>query len=148
MSDDLIRLGGRDFQPVVNSTIEHDYWLMARIRRAGLDRVTINPGEVPDEFVIRVLRETIDSGQVFELLGGMLMPADKLGADWTPDMAQATGEFLKGLTKPDDKQIVNASVMSMLSGFFESGLASLVTSPKYSPDETSPPAKPSASAVH
>jgi hypothetical protein len=149
MTDDakIVRLGGRDWKPVVDSTIEHDYWLMGHIRRAGIDEVVIDEDETPDEFVLRFLRETINAGVVFILLGGALMPADKSAVDWTPQMAEDTAAFMKRLTDPQDKQTVHNQVVSLISGFFVQGLISLRTSPRSSLAETSPPEN-ARSAVH
>ena len=50
-----ITIGGRTFVPVKNSTIEHDFWLMAHIRGAGLDRIAIEEGEASDDFAVRFI---------------------------------------------------------------------------------------------
>lgn len=147
--DKLIRLGGREFQPVVDGTIEHDYWLMGLIRRAGIDRCVIEDGESPDEFAIRLMRELVNSGHAFSILSGVMMPADREVCDWTPAMAADTEAFLKRLTAPEDKQTLNACTASLLAGFFVNGLATLRTSPKYSSaaEEAASPSE-SANVVH
>lgn len=146
MEAKTITLGGREFRPVVDATIEHDYWLMGHIRRAGIDRVVIEEGEPPDEFALRLMRELVNSGATFTILGGAIMPADKAVHEWTPEMATATAEFLKRLTDPKDKQTLNGCTASLLAGFFSSGLASLETSRKFSIPGAGP--QKDASAVH
>lgn len=146
MEAETITLGGREFRPVVGATIEHDYWLMGHIRRAGIDRCALEEGESPDDYALRLMREVINSGEAFTLLGGTLIPADKKVTDWTPAIAQETAEFLKRLTDPNDKQKLNGCTASLLAGFFSSGLASLETSRRYSIPEPGP--QNDRSAVH
>jgi hypothetical protein len=124
-----ITIGGRVFTPLLVSTIEHDLWLMSHIQKAGLDTLRKLSEETMDVFVLRILREVIDSGRVFELLGGMLVPENVAPEAWTPAMAIETADFIRHLTDLEDKRIVQAQVVSLLIGFFENGLTSLITSP-------------------
>lgn len=128
----IIRLGGRDFVPVLLSTIEHDYWLMATVRAAGLDQITKADSESPEDFVHRILHEVIVSGEAFNLLGGLLIDAVMPVQAWTPDIAMQTADFIKHLTAPEDKAAVQAQMIALLLGFFENGLTSVMISPKSS----------------
>jgi hypothetical protein len=133
-----IELGGRTYVPVKNSTIEHDFWLMGQIRAAGLDEVHVRPDERPEDFAVRLLRDVINSGRVFLLLGGLLIPEGVASEDWTPEIAEDTAGTLKKLTTPDDKEKVREQVISLLIGFFETGLACLTTSRSFSPAQGRP----------
>lgn len=124
-----ITLGGRDFVPVLTSTIEHDYWLMSKIRAAGLDHIDKREEETAEAFVTRLLVEVIDSGVAFDLLGGLLLPIAFVPEAWTPACAIETANFIKRLTAPVDKAIVQSQTISLLIGFFENGLSSLTISP-------------------
>lgn len=135
-----IRIGGRTFVPVKNSTIEHDFWLMAHIRGAGLDRIAIGEDEAPDDFAVRLLGEVIDSGRIFPILGGLFLPEKTSSLNWTPEVAEETAAFLKKLSDPGDKAQIQQQVVSLLLSFFQSGLASLRISRKSS--ETSPAEAP------
>jgi hypothetical protein len=125
---ETINLGGREFAPVSTSTIEHDYWLMSKIRAAGLDHVAKREEESSETFVARLLSEVIDSGSAFDLLGGLLLPMPLPKEGWSPACAIETAEFIKRLSLPDDKAIVQSQMISLLIGFFESGLSSLTIS--------------------
>lgn len=140
-----IKIGGRTFIPVNNSTIEHDFWLMAHIRGAGLDRVVISGGEAPEDFAVRLLGEVIDSGRIFPLLGGLFLPEGVSSLDWTPETAEETAAFLKKISDPKDKLQIQKQVISLLIDFFQSGLASLRISRKFS--ETDPEAAPGSGNV-
>lgn len=133
-----IEIGGRTYVPVKNSTIEHDFWLMGQIRATGLDEVHVRPEEKPEDFALRLLRDVINSGRVFLLLGGLLIPEGVAFEDWTPELAEKTAETLKKLTAPDDKEKVREQVLSLLIGFFETGLACLTTSRSFSPGQGKP----------
>lgn len=140
-----IRLGGREFRPVVDATIEHDYWLMGLIRRAGISP-NMKAGESPDAFATRITDETLTSGQAFSILSGFLMPAEKDVCDWTPDMAAETAAFLKRLRAPEDKATIKACTADLLSGFFASGLVALMTSLKSTSNEPGPSETESAAS--
>jgi hypothetical protein len=113
---------------VTNSTIEHDFWLMAHIRGAGLDRIAIEEGEPPEDFAVRLLGEVISSGRIFPILGGLFLPEKIASLDWTPEVAEETVAFLKKVSDPDDKTLIQQQVVSLLISFFQSGLASLTIS--------------------
>ena len=127
-----ITIGGRTFVPVKNSTIEHDFWLMAHIRGAGLDRIAIEEGEPPDDFAVRLLGEVISSGRIFPILGGLFLPEKIASIDWTPEVAEETVAFLKKVSDPEDKAQIQRQVISLLISFFQSGLVSLRISRKSS----------------
>ena len=120
-----ITIGGRAFVPVKNSTIEHDFWLMAHIRGAGLDRIAIEEGEAPDDFAVRFLGEVISSGRIFPILGGLFLPEKIASIDWTPEVAEETVALLKKVSDPEDKTQIQRQVISLLISFFQSGLVSL-----------------------
>lgn len=125
--ENSITIGGKIFRVIKSSTLEHDHWCMGEIRGAGLDRMTVAKDELPDDFVRRILAETIRSGRVYALLGGFLIPDDVQDNDWTPDIAKETAGFMRKLTDPADKSIVNMQVVALLIGFFEKGLVTLTT---------------------
>ena len=127
-----IKIGGRMFVPVKNSTIEHDFWLMAHIRGAGLDRIAIEEGEPPEDFAVRLLGEVINSGRIFPILGGLFLPEKISSVDWTPEVAEETASFLKKISDPQDKLEIQRQVISLLISFFQTGLASLTISRKSS----------------
>lgn len=127
-----IKIGGWTFVPVKNSTIEHDFWLMAHIRGAGLDRIAIEEGELPEDFAVRLLGEVINSGRIFPILGGLFLPEKTSSLDWTPEVAEETMAFLKKVSDREDKAQIQRQVISLLISFFQSGLASLRISRKSS----------------
>jgi hypothetical protein len=69
---------------------------------------------------------------VLNLLGGILIFAEREDLDWTPAMAAETAAFLGSLTEPGDKQLVLSQVASLVAGFFEAGLTSFTTTPSFS----------------
>ena len=127
-----IKIGGQTFVPVKNSTIEHDFWLMAHIRGAGLDRIAIEEVEAPEDFAVRLLGEVINSGRIFPILGGLFLPEKMSSLDWTPELAEETATFLKKISDPQDKLEIQKQVISLLISFFQSGLVSLRISRKSS----------------
>lgn len=125
---DYREIGGQKWRAVKRSTIEHDFWLMKHIREAGLDAVRIQPGEKPEEFALRLLHEVIGSGKAFALLGGMLLPDGVPDEHWTPERAEQTAAFLRGLAADEDKAAVKSAIISLLTGFLEAGLRSYADS--------------------
>jgi hypothetical protein len=125
---DNMEIGGQKWRAVKRSTIEHDFWLMKHIREAGLNAVHLRPGEKPEDFAVRLLHEVIGSGKAFTLLGGMLLPDGVPDEHWTPERAEQTAAFMRGLAADEDKAAVKSAIISLLTGFFEAGLASSDTS--------------------
>ena len=127
-------IGGRTFLPLRESTVEQDFRFLALIKRARIDEVVMEPGESPEVFARRLLEVTIESGAILDLLGCLLIPEDIAPRDrnpgevWTPEVGQATAQFLGQLRDPKDKAEVRSLVLSLLVSFFESGIVSLWTS--------------------
>ena len=125
---EIITIGGRRWREVVSNTIEHDFWVLQQTQEAGIGLYT-KKGEDPGEFAARLLREVIASGKAFLLVGAFLIPAELTDQDWSPALAQQTGEFMRKLEGADDKQIIQGAIISLLLGFFEAGLRSSNNSP-------------------
>lgn len=127
-------LGGRDFLVAGESTLGQDVRFMTLIKRAGIDHMTMNEGEAPEDFARRLLDQTIESGTVLDLLSCLLIPKEEAPRDrdpgeaWNPEMAQATAAFLAGLKKPRDKVKFRSLVISLLLYFFEHGIVCLYVS--------------------
>lgn len=119
-----LQIGGQTWRAVKRSTIEHDFWLMKHIREAGLDGVRMRKDEKPEDFAVRLLHEVIDSGKAFTLLGGFLLPDGVPDEQWSPQQAERTAAFMRGLSGDEDKTTVRSAIISLLTGFFEAGLAS------------------------
>ncbi len=116
-------LGGREFRSLSQSTIEHDMWVVARMRMAGIHEFYQHENETQFAFATRVINELIDSGQALEILGGLLLPAELDPLDWTPKVAAETAAFIRKLTDPEDKNLVQLLISRMLVDFFETGTA-------------------------
>lgn len=124
----VFELGGRRFVEIGESTVEHDDWFMVRVEKAGLVDVLMGEHERPDDFARRVLRDVLRSGSTNELIGALIVPEGKTGLDWTPAMAMETANFIGALHTPEDKQVRQGLVTSLLIHFFATGLVSLVRS--------------------
>lgn len=120
---ETLLLGGRAFARAEDTTVEQDLFIMGRIREAGLNEITLRAGESPDEFSRRLIGDLAASGVTLPLLGGLIVPAES-GA-WSPSLAASTAEYIATLADPEDKLRVNTLIVSMLLGFFESGIVSL-----------------------
>jgi hypothetical protein len=123
--DHSIPLGGRNFAPLGESTIEHDFYMLARLRRGGLDALVLTPDEVaePDRASARILVEAFESGVAYDLFGGLLVPEGTAPEAWTA---------LQGV------------FASAVIGFFRAGLVSLRTFRSSSESETGPADQPAS----
>lgn len=126
-----IILAGKEFHTVTNATFEHDTYVMRKLGRTGLE-FEMKEGETPEQFAARLSFELMAHELLFDLIGGFIMPADKTGAEWTPEIAKETAKHCKALTDEDDKRAIRAQVVSMVTGFFVSGLVSILIFPKSS----------------
>ncbi len=126
---DAIALGGRRFVQLTESTVEHDFRMMALLREVGLDRPMRLEDETPADYGGRLLRDLISSDRALDVLGHLLVPEGVAPRDWTVEMAKETAAFLGGLVHPDDKQRIYALTLEFLLGFFQLELDSLRRSP-------------------
>lgn len=132
-----ITLAGRVFWVQENGSIEHDLWTMAVIRKYGLDKLTLEDSEESGAFVSRVLQMVMDTGCLFQILASGLIPE---GQPWSPEGAEEVTCFLKDISDPDEKMLMQHLVVSVLIGFFAAGLPLWTRSRKSSetPQEVAP----------
>lgn len=121
----VVTLGGRVFWRIEESTVEHDFWMMAQLQEAHLDKLDLDPGVSAEEAVDAMLEQVVRSGKTLLLLAGLLIPAGMAATDWTPQVALDTHEHLRRLTDLRDKEQIKPLVASMLAVFFAAGLASV-----------------------
>jgi hypothetical protein len=126
--DNIIKLGDRKFQVIMNGTVLHDFWMHKKIKAAGLEQIVLAEGETTEVYVDRMLDHVIGNGHALVLLGGLLAPAELTLTEWTPAVAAECTKFLAQLMEPADKIIVRGLIAQALIGFFRSGLASFMTS--------------------
>lgn len=115
-------LGGREFRLVEHSTTRRRWWLTGLIERAGIANREQQEGEDADRYARRLLMEFMDLPEAFLIIGGCIVYADKADRDWTPAMAKEIADFLSELTASEDHQTLQTFALSMVSGFFESGI--------------------------
>lgn len=123
-----IEISGRRFKAVTVSTVEHDHWVMRYAEAAGLLNLTLQPGENLVAFAQRIHRQAVLSDNIWQLLGGLILPVEMDSLDWTPATAAETATFLRKLVSEPDKATVNGLTASMLAGFLQRGIASISTS--------------------
>jgi len=134
---DAIELNGKRFVRAEETTVRHDFWLMHRIREAGLDQVRIKSRkrEDVDIAVEELIDRVVYSDHALILLGGLFLPEGLNPRDWTPEIAEEITKHLEAMTAKEDKEQIKPLIASMISGFFLSGLASLRTFPASSSPE-------------
>lgn len=107
-------LGGRAFRSAVASTTYiHDAYLMGLI-------YTHEVHKAPD-----LLKAVLASGVPDQFLAGLLAEDEK---PWNRDDAKANAKYFAELTDPEDKQALNAALVTLLD-FLESGGSSSTASP-------------------
>lgn len=122
----IISVGGRQFKPCTDSTIEHDVRTVDLADAAGLRDLQIPAEGSADDyqrFVHELITGLVRNRHLFSLLGCVLIPADKEPSQWTPELGEETAAFLASCTSPDDKQLIYAQTAALLEGFFVAGLA-------------------------
>lgn len=121
--------GGKPFVVITEGTAERDHYVTRLAGRAGLREVEIGKGELPEDFAQRLLYELVDSGVIFDVLGGLLIPRHIDPWAWTPQLASDTADYFRHLHSPEDKAALNVHILSFLEDFFARGMGSLVSSP-------------------
>ncbi|SRR6266705_1376587 len=131
-NNNIITLAGRDFRPIKHSTINHENWMMVRIRAAGLVSMKLADGEDTEAFIRRLASSVWESGKAVEIMSGLLIPAEIEDVKWTPEMAPRMADFIGNLFEDDDKAKVRQAIGEFLYLFFIIALYSSKTFPKFS----------------
>ena len=126
-------IGGKTFQLAGEGTARHDMWCMRQIAACGLNTVAQRENENDDEFTYRLYLTALQTGDIFLLLGGLLVPDGTQPLQWNPEMAAKTAQFLADLTDAGDKAKLRILLASALMPFFAGGRRSSKTSPRFSP---------------
>jgi|1185.fasta_scaffold41111_2 hypothetical protein len=125
---ETLTIGGRQFKLVKDTNLRHD--ILTQCIFHDLHRhsssVQMLEGETPEEFAVRILRKVAQDGEIFLLLGHVLMPAEREGKEWTPQMAEETAEFLGSVVDDGDKLIVHQHIAAVFIGLFTNGLSSVM----------------------
>ena len=128
-----MKLGGKDFVVVSQSTIEWDITLLTLVQGLGLADLVKHGGEDAEAFARRIFRALTSSPKIFDVLGCVLVPAGTDAYAWTPELQRETSTFIKRLHEPADKAAINSQIVSLVTSFFQQGLLSFTTSPMPSP---------------
>lgn len=122
----------RRFQAAKTTTFEQDLFLMDILEETGIgslvneiDLRTMDLNEVG----MKIIRQAYRSGQLFLLLGAMLIED---GRAWSEEAAHANSHYFATLSTPGDKEKLYAPVASVVLSFFMSALESSETSRKSS----------------
>lgn len=130
-----MEIGGRKFQQIEDWTVEQDWWLMQRIRAAGLDTIGVaseRPDDIAEAIAEAIEAKLADSGLTVDLLGGLLVPEGMSPDAWTPAMAEETAAFLKRQRGREAREAVRNLAVWALVHFFANGLVSFKISPALS----------------
>jgi hypothetical protein len=128
MSGDVIKLGDRRFRSVGVTSIAQDLHVWRCARAAGIKELEIGRGESPDEFAKRITDGLLETDLAFEMLGGLLVPDGEPEESWTPEMAADTAAYLRTIRDERSKAVFRMLVVSVILGFLERGLVSLIAS--------------------
>jgi hypothetical protein len=125
-------IGGRSLQLAGEGTARHDMYTMRQIAACGLNTMDQRNGETDEQFQYRLYLTAMRTGDIFLLLGSLLVPAGTPPLGWTPEMSADTANFLANLTEPAAKNKLRIILVSSLMPFFLGGRRSSRTSPKFS----------------
>lgn len=129
---DSFEIGGKTFHLAGESTARHDMYTMRQIAACGVNMVGQQEAESEEQFQYRLYRTALNTGDLFLLLGSLLVPEGTAPNGWTEQMAKDTANFLGNLTAEADKAKIRVLLASALLPFFVAGRRSLKTSPKSS----------------
>ena len=141
--------GGRRFTsvPPAELSVGQELRYMQLYAKSGLGDLTLQEGEDPRAFALRIVDELTAAGIVLEMLGSLLLPEDKEPKDWTPEMGKATAAFLSSLTGEENRAAVRAHVLTLVLDFFEAGLISFWSSRRSSAGTATQPLPERSQAI-
>lgn len=124
-----ITIDGMNYHPIKTTTLQNDYFVMAQLNKSGIANITPNPGESSQDYAMRLVAALVANGVPLLLLGGLILPEGIPDKDWTPEQAETTAALLGQVTAQQDKDRVQALIISVVSDFFRQGLRYLNASP-------------------
>lgn len=127
-----LTLGGRNFKPITNATLEHDYKVMELLTAAGIRSIEMPEDADPNVFMSQLFSELVLQGNLLTLFAHLIIPTELAGHQWSPAVAADVEKHLRGLTADEDKAAVHEQLAAMLIGFFHNGLAALKITPSCS----------------
>lgn len=134
----MVIIGGIAYEPCLQSTLYHDDYVQALLKRSGMDDLQMRPNETAAQIAQRLLNTLSANIDVFELLGCMLIPAGTDPLTWTPALARQTGEHLGGVHLPADKALIRREIATLIQGFWTAKLVSAWHIPKYGDSQGQP----------
>lgn len=125
---ELYSLGGRQFRAAAVMTLEHDWYVMGRVREAGLDSLPMREGEPAEEYAYRMLTALETSPRIAELCAAGLVPVELPDEKWSPGVADEVALTIRAIVDDEEKAVVRRILLSWLIPFLQSGLARLTVS--------------------
>jgi hypothetical protein len=122
MADTKLDISGRKFELAGEKTARHDMYTMRQIAACGLNVVGRADDESEELFMHRLYLTALNQGDIFLLLGALLVPQGTKAPEWSEQIAVETAEFFANLTKPEDKAKIRILLASALMPFFTQGL--------------------------
>src|SRR5689334_210406 len=117
-----VEIGGRVLVPIGEATARHDAFVMRQIAACGLNvAAEQRDGETEEQYIYRLYVTAVQTGDVFALLGALLVPEGTDPLKWTPALAKETGDLLASVTNAADKAKLRTLIASALLPFFVSG---------------------------
>lgn len=127
--DQGIELQGRMFFPSKDTTFEQDIYVMSVMQDAGLQEMAakfdVDKLDRLDETAEGIIIHAFNKGKLFEMLGAVL---EEENVEWSIEDAKDNAAFFSKLRNPEDKKQLRGAIVSVILGFFVSGLLSYKTS--------------------
>jgi hypothetical protein len=124
-----ILLAGRAFRPCTTTTLKQDIYVMRLVRSSGLQALAegfdITQDTLDGDVAQDILVTAFTHGKLFHLLSAVLYED---GKPWTVKTARQNARFFADLVHPDDKAVMQASIVGILLSFFVNGLVSSMSS--------------------
>lgn len=127
-----VTLAGRIFRKATTTTIDQDAFVMKRMRDFGLVEFAASFDLEKDDmnaFSEKLLLQAFETGQLFEILGGVLVEE---GVTWSRTVAMTNARFFETLTALEDKEQLFSSIAAVLLDFLVAAAAWSKHSQKFS----------------
>lgn len=116
-------IGGRSWRAVKQTTFEHDIALSTIVRRSG---ITMPDASVTaEEFEARAFFRLMETGEIFNLLGAVAIPAKLADLDWTEKIGAESAQFFRTINDQQEKEKLQAVLVTLVLNFFAPVLVSL-----------------------
>ena len=121
-----ITVAGVKYVLAPKTTLRQDHYVMSRVRKVNVEglRGSLQTDEELERFVESFVITLYESGELYNILGGLYVQEGHEGERFTEEGAQARADRFEEATEASEKEAITSATTGVVLSFFARGLAS------------------------